>query len=92
MDFLKRGNIQMCDFRNLTEGKARDWDGSLMQSQGFTVTISSYVTFGQNHTAICETCQETRYAFLACVKETLESDTMKHQKAENISSHIPMAM
>lgn len=50
----------MCDLCHLTESEACDWTGSLMQSQSFTVSVSGDVTFGQNHTAICEACQETQ--------------------------------
>lgn len=59
MDFLQSGNIQMCGLCHLAEGEACDWAGSLVQSQCFTVTVSCDVTFGQNHTAIGEACQET---------------------------------
>lgn len=59
MDFLQSGNKQMCDLRHLAEREACDWAGALVQSQSFTVTISGDVTFGQNHTAICEACQQT---------------------------------
>lgn len=62
----------------LAEGETSDGAISLVQSHSFTVTISGDVTFGQNHTAICEACQreasfktkdertqrETRHAFL----------------------------
>lgn len=58
MDFLQSGNKQICDFCHLAEGKASDWARSFMQSQSFTVTVSGDVTFGQNHAAVCETCQE----------------------------------
>lgn len=50
----------MCDLCHLAEGEARDWTSSLMQSQSFTVTVSGDITLGQNHTAICEACQETQ--------------------------------
>lgn len=46
----------MCDLSYLAEGEAGDGAISLMQSHSFTVTISGDVTFGQNHTAICEAC------------------------------------
>lgn len=61
MDLLQRGNKQMCDLCHLAEGEACDRAASLVQSQGFTMTISGDVTFGQNHTAICEACQETQH-------------------------------
>ena len=61
VDFLQSGNKQMCDLCHLAEGEACDWATSLMQSQSFTVTISGDVTFGQNHTAICEACQERQH-------------------------------
>lgn len=60
VDFLQGGNKQMGNFCYLAEGEASDRASSLMQSQSFTVTISGDVTFGQNHTAICEACQETQ--------------------------------
>lgn len=50
----------MCDFCHLAEGKACYWACSLMQRQSFAVTISGDVTFGQNHTTICEACREIR--------------------------------
>lgn len=61
MHFLQSGNKQMCDLCHLAEGEACDRDGALVQSQSFTVTISGDVTFGQNHTAICEACQEKQH-------------------------------
>jgi len=45
MDFLQSGNKQMRDLCHLAEREARDWAGSLVQSQSFTVTISGDVTF-----------------------------------------------
>lgn len=42
----------------LAEGETSDGAISLVQSHSFTVTISGDVTFGQNHTAICEACQQ----------------------------------
>ena len=61
MNFLQSGNKQMCDLCHLAECEASDRAGSLVQGQSFTVTISGDVTFGQNHTAICEACQETEH-------------------------------
>lgn len=58
VDLLQGGYKQMCDLSYLAEGEAGDGARSLMQSHSFTVAISGDVTFGQNHTAICEACRQ----------------------------------
>lgn len=45
MDRFQSGNKQMGDLCHLAESEACDWTGSLVQSQSFTVTISSDVAF-----------------------------------------------
>lgn len=54
MDFLQSRDEQVRRLRNLAESQAGDRNGPLVQGQGFTVTVSGDVTFGQNHAAICE--------------------------------------
>lgn len=63
MDFLQGGNEQMCDFHHLSESKACDWTGALVQCQSFTVTVPSDVPFGQNHAAICKACETSHISY-----------------------------
>lgn len=60
IDLLQGGYKQMCDLSYLAEGEAGDGARSLMQRHSFTVAISGDVTFGQNHTAICEACPQEK--------------------------------
>lgn len=60
-NFFQSGNKQIGCFCHLPEGESSDWATPLMQSQSFTVAVSGDVTFGQNHTAVCEACRETKH-------------------------------
>lgn len=69
----------MCDLSYLAEGEAGDGATSLMQSHSFTVTISGDVTFGQNHTAICEACrQENSFKTKSETTQRQNRETVEH--------------
>lgn len=55
LNFLKRSHKQMRNFSCLTESQTCDRTASFMQGEGFTVSVSGDVTFGQNYTAVCKT-------------------------------------
>lgn len=85
IDLLQGGYKQMRDLSYLAEGEAGDGAISLVQSHSFTVAISGDVTFGQNHTAICEACRQEK-------SFKTKSETTQRENRGTFLGILPMAM